>query len=132
MRAGAAHPRRTLTLSRSGRNVTWVLEGPEQEFAQDFDLLERRGAQRSRVRAHLERLPAGRGFTDVTTARADLAVGWERVPGTVGSTFEVPDGDEPLRLVVREVQRYFGSLEAEELEEELDERLTFLDVVPLR
>ena len=125
-------PRRTLRVTRSGTQVTWDLSGLGQEFTQDFDLLEQPGAQASRVTGHLERLPAGTGRTDVTAARADLVVGWQRVGGPLTRTFELPAGDEPLRLVVREVQRYFRSRDADAPSQELDERLTFLDVVPLR
>jgi hypothetical protein len=125
-------PRRTLRVIRSGTQVTWDLSGPSQEFAENFDLAEQPGAQASRVTAHLERLPAGTGRTDVTAARADLGVGWHRVDESLAPSFELPAGDEPLRLVVREVQRYFRSLDADAPGEELNERLTFLDVVPLR
>jgi hypothetical protein len=125
-------PTRTLTVSRSGGRVTWSLTGLEQEFAQDAELLPHVGGQLTQTHAFLERLPAGRGHTDVTTANADLAVGWERLGGPVGGTFDLPEGDEPLRLVVREVQRYFGSHEAAQPSEEVDERVVFLDIVPLR
>ncbi len=125
-------PRRTLRVTHAGTQITWALSGLGQEFNQDFDLLEQPGAQRSRVTAHLERLPAGTGHTDVTAAVADLPVGWQRVGGPLAPTFELPAGDESLRLVVREVQRYFRSPDAVDPAHELDERLTFLDVVPLR
>jgi hypothetical protein len=125
-------PRRTLRVTRSGEQVTWDLTGPGQEFHEDFDLMEQEGAQASRVTAHLERLPAGTGRTDLTAAQADLGVGWQRVGSPLTSTFEIPPGEEPLRLVVREVQRFFGSQNAQAPAQELDERLTFLDTIPLR
>jgi hypothetical protein len=125
-------PRRTLRVTRSGSQVSWDLSGISQEFNQGSDLVERPGAQASRTTAHLERLPAGAGQTDVTAARDDVGIGWQRVGGTLGPTFDLPPGEEPLRLVVREVQRYFRSHVAVAPDEEMDERLTFVDIIPLR
>jgi hypothetical protein len=125
-------PERRLTVRRGPSDVTVVLRGLGPEASASVPP--------NRVTACLERLPAQAGRPDLTAARADLGVGWQRAPGTLVSgalneqlaAIAIPAGDESLRLVVREVEQFPGSVPADTLGGELDERTVFVDVIPIR
>ena len=131
-------PERTLTVARSGANVTVTLEG-----------LGPTGPQRNRVEAILEtcRLPAGISASEVDLIAfeppTDGTLAWVAVPGQVrqsdlgsgGMRLTIPEGAGAFRVRVREVELVGSETGAPPLQTttigELSERVVFADVVPL-
>jgi hypothetical protein len=128
-------PTRTLTVTRTDADVTVTLAGFQPDApetaAGSFTPV------RTRVDVNLEALPTQAGRPDLTSASADVGVGWQRVStATVGigeeATVSLPADGRPLRLVVREVEQLAPLNQGADAAHELADRVPFIDVVPLR
>ncbi len=129
-------PTRTLHATRTADLVQVTLSGLQPAAADDDPQVGDSVVPRpTRVDAHLETLPAQLGRPDITATGEQLTLGWRRVgtaSGRIGEELavQVPPGDQPLRLVVREVERFAGG--GGPGAGELGERVVFIDVLPIR
>ena len=87
------------------------------------------------VQVSVELLPAQAGRPDVRSTGNAVRVGWATAAVTSGGVGEqlavqLPPGDRPLRLVVTETERLRGGGTVGA--DDLDNRVVFIDVLPLR
>jgi len=130
-------PTRTLHASRSGDSVTVTLSGLQPDSHEQLQLAP--GApvrpMPNTVQVSVELLPAQAGRPDVRSTGNAVRVGWATAAVTSGGvgeqlTVQLPPGDRPLRLVVTETERLRGGGTVGA--DELDNRVVFIDVLPLR
>lgn len=128
-------PTRTMHATRTADLVHVTLSGLQPDAADDPQFLDPGGPRRTRVDVHLETLPAQAGQPDITATGEQLTVGWRRVGTTSGRideelALQIPAGDQPMRLVVREVEGLAGG--GGPGAGEMGERVVYLDVLPIR
>ena len=131
-------PDRTLSVQRGGSAVTATLTGLTPSRNQDAELGDHPDdvTHEPQVRAHLEQWTGAGTPTELTATRPDLPHGWQRVASVTGRVGDrlpllTPPGGGPLRLVVREVERFMQQTEPATTADDITERVVFADVVDL-